>query len=833
MADADDRLPARLPLVAASRPRRSCFVDAVRGAAGCDAATSARAAAAVRRRPRAEVVALDRARTVRTGRRRLTLIGSSLGGYYATVLAERYGCRAVLINPAIRPDDDLRPLRRRAGQSATTGAALRGDARAPRRAARDARSRASRVPQRYFLLVRDRRRAARLARGGRVLRRRPPVRGRRRRPRLGGLRRRNPGGAALRRLRIGGCGGLTRVDSAPSAQCSVIRSAAQHRIRSWRGGAQFDVAVIGGGLVGARDRLRPARAGAASRCCSTRATVALPRLARQLRPGLGAGQGAGLPRYGELDAALGAAMAALAAEARRRERASTSRCPAAAASISASTRASSTRGSRRSSALLAQPGFERYEFEVLDRARSRSSCRDSVPTSPAAPAARSTATAIRCGCCARCTRRCSAPAARIARTTASRGSRRARDGFDIATPAGTVTAAKVVLAAGLGNAALAPMVGLAAPVRPQKGQVIVLERVRPFLPLPLATIRQTDEGTVLIGDSQEETRLRRYARPAGARGDGERARSRCFPLLREVRVNRTWAALRVMTPDGFPIYEQSPAHPGAFLATCHSGVTLAAAHAFVLAPAIAAGALPESLPTLLARGDSMFRRLPDSDGTPEIAVLIDGEPCPGARRRHRGGGAVGGRAVSPAGPRRSAATPRGPYCMMGVCFDCLVVIDGRAESAGLPGPGARKACESRRSRARAASRGCRRRCSDAGARAARRRRDRRGPGRPGRGRAAAPSSACASRSTTSSRAGRTDLSQRHWRAAGARRRSSATTTGRARRWSCAVPGRPAPTYVPAPRCWAVSRSDDGACELGMSTVGGEARAASKRWSPTR
>lgn len=40
---------------------------------------------------------------------RLALIGSSLGGYYATWLAERLGCRAVLLNPAIVPRLDLAP----------------------------------------------------------------------------------------------------------------------------------------------------------------------------------------------------------------------------------------------------------------------------------------------------------------------------------------------------------------------------------------------------------------------------------------------------------------------------------------------------------------------------------------------------------------------------------------------------------------------------------------------------------------------------------------------------------------------------------------------------
>ncbi|MFH1044919.1 MAG: YqiA/YcfP family alpha/beta fold hydrolase [Pseudomonadota bacterium] len=38
----------------------------------------------------------------------ITLIGSSLGGFYSTYLAERHDLRAVLINPAVCPHEDLR-----------------------------------------------------------------------------------------------------------------------------------------------------------------------------------------------------------------------------------------------------------------------------------------------------------------------------------------------------------------------------------------------------------------------------------------------------------------------------------------------------------------------------------------------------------------------------------------------------------------------------------------------------------------------------------------------------------------------------------------------------
>ncbi|MEP6702693.1 MAG: FAD-dependent oxidoreductase, partial [Betaproteobacteria bacterium] len=172
--------------------------------------------------------------------------------------------------------------------------------------------------------------------------------------------------------------------------------------------------------------------------------------------------------------------------------------------------------------------------------------------------------------------------------------RRDGDAFIIATPERAFGTKVVVLAAGLANARLAPQVGLDAPVRPQRGQIIALERVQRFLRYPTTTLRQTDDGTVLIGDSQEEAGFDEGVGLPVLATIAERA-VRMFPALLTVRVTRAWGALRVLSPDGFPIYEQSTIAPGAFVVTCHSGVTLAAAHALELAPQIARGALAADL----------------------------------------------------------------------------------------------------------------------------------------------------------------------------------------------------------------------------------------------
>ncbi|MEJ5126207.1 FAD-dependent oxidoreductase [Comamonas sp. MYb21] len=155
-------------------------------------------------------------------------------------------------------------------------------------------------------------------------------------------------------------------------------------------------------------------------------------------------------------------------------------------------------------------------------------------------------------------------------------------------------APRIVIAAGHATQQLSAMVGMFVPVRPNKGQVFITERVQPFLPHPTNYVRQTDEGTVQIGDSMEELGFDDMVRVPVSAKIAARA-VKCFPVLANARVVRTWAALRVMSPDGFPMYQESASHPGAFAVTCHSGVTLAAQHVFCIAPWVATGLRPAAI----------------------------------------------------------------------------------------------------------------------------------------------------------------------------------------------------------------------------------------------
>jgi glycine/D-amino acid oxidase-like deaminating enzyme len=162
--------------------------------------------------------------------------------------------------------------------------------------------------------------------------------------------------------------------------------------------------------------------------------------------------------------------------------------------------------------------------------------------------------------------------------------------FTLRTAQGELHADKIVIAAGNASMQLAPLVGLVAAMKPNRGQIIVTERVRPFLRHPIVTLRQTDEGTIMIGDSQLDGIDPDEVTMPVTSVMAERA-IRMFPILARLNVVRTWSGIRVMTHDGFPIYDQSVTCPGAFLVCCHSGVTLAANHALTLASMIGRGRL--------------------------------------------------------------------------------------------------------------------------------------------------------------------------------------------------------------------------------------------------
>ena len=142
------------------------------------------------------------------------------------------------------------------------------------------------------------------------------------------------------------------------------------------------------------------------------------------------------------------------------------------------------------------------------------------------------------------------------------------------------------------------MIGIDLKIRPVRGQNIVTERMAPLLPLPASAIRQTAEGVVQIGVSTEEGMAEPATSVATSSPGWPPAPSPSSPPLAHARMVRSWGALRPMTPDGFAAYGQSPTMPGAFVAACHSGVTLSAVHAGPLAQGILAGALPPALADL-------------------------------------------------------------------------------------------------------------------------------------------------------------------------------------------------------------------------------------------
>lgn len=167
----------------------------------------------------------------------------------------------------------------------------------------------------------------------------------------------------------------------------------------------------------------------------------------------------------------------------------------------------------------------------------------------------------------------------------------------VLTPRGRVVTGAVVVAAGAWTPSVLETAGLSVPVRPRKGQIVVLQRspVRFRRKLSEAAyfsavksddgalqvamvVESTPSGTTLLGSSREQAGFDRGV-DLGVAGAIARRCARFFPVLREARVLRVYAGLRPFSPDHAPVIGPLAGAANVCVATGHEGAGIALAPA--------------------------------------------------------------------------------------------------------------------------------------------------------------------------------------------------------------------------------------------------------------
>jgi glycine/D-amino acid oxidase-like deaminating enzyme len=206
---------------------------------------------------------------------------------------------------------------------------------------------------------------------------------------------------------------------------------------------------------------------------------------------------------------------------------------------------------------------------------------------------------------------------RILTGTTVRRIRRRPDGTidRVETDAGSIVVPIVVNAAGVHVPAIGKMVGLDIPVRPRQGQILVTERTFPITRRKMMefgylmakfehsgyrrqvtpemaeygvafVFEPTGAGNYLIGSSRRFAGFDLTTDPAVVRAIAQRA-VRFYPVLKQVRLIRSYAGLRPYTPDHFPIVSSTDV-PGFYIAGGHegNGITLSLATGRLMAEMI-------------------------------------------------------------------------------------------------------------------------------------------------------------------------------------------------------------------------------------------------------
>lgn len=153
-------------------------------------------------------------------------------------------------------------------------------------------------------------------------------------------------------------------------------------------------------------------------------------------------------------------------------------------------------------------------------------------------------------------------------------------GYRLVTPGGTISAKRLLLACGAWTKPAAAMLGLDLPIRVRINTVSVTER-QPRLvssaighATGLLTLKQKDNGTVLIGGGWQGK-----GTPAEGRGQvvpetlltNLRLAQFAVPALASARLMRVWTGFEANVPDFYPLAGALPGLPDAFILACVRG----------------------------------------------------------------------------------------------------------------------------------------------------------------------------------------------------------------------------------------------------------------------
>jgi sarcosine oxidase subunit beta len=158
----------------------------------------------------------------------------------------------------------------------------------------------------------------------------------------------------------------------------------------------------------------------------------------------------------------------------------------------------------------------------------------------------------------------------------------------VETDKGSIRASSVVVAAGSATSDLVRLVGIELPMVFERGQLLVTEPMRRVLIYPTGNTRQTVRGNVLLGVTYEPNQSERITTMQGAHRVANDAVSR-YPALKDVQIIRHFAGIRPLPKDGKPYLGPVERVPGLFVATSHSGITLAPLHGKVISELILDG----------------------------------------------------------------------------------------------------------------------------------------------------------------------------------------------------------------------------------------------------